>query len=410
MELAAGRLCEASDLAGRAILELRDAGLDLELDRARKLYVDIERRRLWFGEAAKAADQRVAAGLGGDGALLDAFLIRLELALAHAKDGDKALVAAAAAFPEGWGRDAATTIAAAVAAGTPRAAVKVPAGCPPRWKRLADVAAGTSDSAIGLAHHCGTEEPELRRWAAGRVDPKGGVVWVREAIEQRRGTDDAGVKGVIVADDDQAVLLVEPLADGLHVLVLRGRRPDLDFAVAKDDGGLAAFWDAVHVDPSAERLASAAKRVSSALFPDAVAKSLDGVKRLWISVSEPVGPLPFDLLPFGDGLLIDRFDVLTVKSAAELVRARARRAPPMLSALKSPDATLDARYEVVSFGAIGDAARMQIFLGVASRQAEGRDVAEALREAKLALRAETKDAPPAKGVPAWAALLLRGAP
>jgi hypothetical protein len=413
VEFGLGRLYEASELAGRAIVQLRDSGLDMERDRARKLYVDIERRRLWFGEAEKAAAQRIAAGPPGDDArrddaLLDVFLIRLELTLKRQKDAANRLAEAAAAFPEGWRRDAATHVAKSVTSDERAShdSVVVPPDAPPRWTLLRDVASADGD-ALALAKRCGADEPELRRWAASRVDPKGGRV--REAIELRRGMDDFFSKG-FVDRPDEAVLLVEPLGGRMHVLVVRGGAADADFDVADGDAGLAGFWDAVNVDPSAEHLASAAKRVSSALFTDAVVKSLDGVKRLWVSVSEPLGPLPFDLLPFGDGLLIDRFDVLTVKSAAELARARTRAEPPMLTTLVSPYASLDTRHALVAFGTPDAKARARLFELIGAAENKGEDAATALREAKLALRAETKDAAPAKGVPAWAVFLLRGAP
>jgi hypothetical protein len=409
MELDLGRLYEASDLAGRAVVELREAGLDVELDRARKLYVDIERRRLWFGEAAKAADQRLAALPPGDDArrddaMLDLLLIRTDLYVRTDEAVPQQITDTVGMFPAGWKRDLAKQYVDAAVTDNgfnSRDVVAVPPGAPARWTLLHDVASGRGD-ADEIAKRCGAEEPELRRRIAPRVRSK----FLNTDLLRRADISPSWSSPAA----DEAFVYVDRQFLLTFVSVVRGEILSAGHWSVRDPG-LADFWDAAFVDPSPAHLTAAATRVSAALFPPDVVKKLDGVKRLYISVSEPLGPLPYDLLPFGDGLLIDRFEVITVNSLTELTRARKLPEPPLLATLVSPYASLDERHALVVFGTVDPKARTRLFELIGKFQNEGKDAASALHAAKLALRAEWKPdpkAPPA--VPAWAAFLLRGAP
>lgn len=408
MERDLGRVFEASELAGRAVVELKGSGLEMELDRARELYVSLQRRRNMWIDAAKATEQRLATGkVGGparrENALLDLLFIRIEQMRAGAKDGESAAREVVEQFEEGWRRDVAghSVVAAADRDTSAPALPALPADVGERWKLLRDAVLATDSSkALAVAARCGDAEPEIRRWVAVlafmREDPS--------AIELRRHAQPiVEIPARIVSRDDEAVLLIEPCGDHTSVSVLRkgsARSHPID-----GDAGFAAFWDAAWVEPP--KVADAARRVSDALFDADTRKALDGVKRLWISLPEPLGPLPFDLLPYGGGVLLDNFEVLTVPSLAELDAARARPDPPLLTELVSPYATLESRHALVRVGIADAAARARLVELVAKSQKDGRDPCTALREAKLALRAEAKSDP--KTVPAWAAFLLRGA-
>ena len=422
MERDLGRVFEASELAGRAVVELRESGLAVELDRARELYVSLQRRRNMWIDAAKATEQRLAAGKIGDAArrenvLLDLLLIRIEQLLAGATNGEAAAREVAAQFEDGWRRDVANVAVGSAVGGFQgnREVQTFPDSVSERWRLLYDVALespdlNSPDRLLGLARRCGDTESELRRWAAALAFK---LELAERPVELRRHPVPDDVDAAKLAlRDDEAVLLVEPFGGDTITVLLRkngrrlGRRID-------GDAGLAALWDATWVEPP--KLADAARRVSDALFGgggkggdlEAPREFLTGVRRLWVSLPEPLGPLPFDLLPYGDGMLIDAFEVMTVNSLAELNTARARTDPPLLTELVSPYATLDLRHALVRVGMTDPAARTRLFELIGQAQNKGLDTSAALREAKLALRKETAADP--KRVPAWAAFLLRGA-
>src|SRR5204863_3961193 len=103
MEMDLGRLYEASELARQALDDLKPAGMDSELDRARKLYVDLQRRRGWMLDADVVAAQRadaipVTETARRDDALLDLLLIRIDGVLERRTDAEKKLLAATALF------------------------------------------------------------------------------------------------------------------------------------------------------------------------------------------------------------------------------------------------------------------------------------------------------------------------
>ncbi len=413
MEERAGRLFEASELAGRAVVQLDRSGLDMELDRARKLYVDLQRRRGWFLDAEKVTGQRIDARDVGDDArredaLLDLLLVRIELTQQRRADAEKNALAAAQTFAEGWRRDLASACVRA-AAGAAGEIPAPPADASPRWRLLHDVAAGAS-TATELVKRCVVAaEPELRRWAASR---EFGGTSDECAVELRR-QDHEEIEALLadttfVKAADEAVLIVEPTGDKTELrLRMNG---DVFSAQTVGDAGLADFWDACWVAPSPKLLAAAAQRVSDAFFPKRIADRVAGARRLWISVAEPLGPLPFDLLPFGEGKLLDRCEVLDVSSLSEFARCRGRASPAAPEFLVSPYATLDARHALVEVGAVDPKIRARFLQLVAKARATGKDVSAAVRDAKLALRAEWKPDPKAPPtLPPWAAFLLRGA-
>jgi hypothetical protein len=395
-------------VAGRAVVQLIGSGLLMELDRARELYCDLQRARGWWIDAEKISQQRLTGTTPGDAArredaILDLAVIRIEFLFQRRADAEKDALAAAEMFSEPWQRDLAKACVRA-AAGAPGELPEPPAGSAPRWKLLRDVASGKGDAAA-LAKSCGDAEPELRRWLAARLASSSDDV---RALELRRRAAPASFDPkTLVQREDEALLFVEPLGGSTSVVLLRKGR--ITRVEAAGDAGLAAFWDACWVDP--RQLDAAAKRVSAALFDPRITADLAGAKRLWVSVAEPLGPLPFDLLPYGDAQLIDAFEVETVSSLSEFAESRARRDPPMLTMLSSPHASLDARHAVVVTAPFPAAARTRIFQLLGASQNQGLDAGGALRKAKLALRDEWKpDAKSPPSVPAWAALLLRGAP
>jgi hypothetical protein len=415
MEMKLGRLYEASDLAGRAVIQFRDSGLEWELDGARKLYVDLQRRRLWFRDAEKATTQRLAAAGVGDiarreDAMLDLLFIRIELLSQRQKDAEKNALAAAAMFPDDWRRGLAMAAIDAALGSPSTRAPDAPASLDARsrWGLLRDLVAG-KDPAADVAERAGAAEPELRRWAATRQFGAGHDEYL---VEMRRRSDPTIPVDVaaFVTNEDEAVLLVEPIGAKTIVRLLRKGR-----VVAADvdgDADLPDFWDACWVAPSPTHLDAAAKRVSESLFSKAIVEGLTGVMRLWISVPEPLGPLPFELVPFGKGALLDQFEVIAVNSLTELSNARSRAATARPVMLSNPYATLDARNAIAQIGG-ADAKASARFLELVTggRSLVGRPVAEAVRNAKHDLRATWRPDPKAPPcVPPWAAFLLRGAP
>jgi tetratricopeptide (TPR) repeat protein len=414
LEAGAGRLYEASELAGRAVIQLRGSGLEWELDRARELYVDLQRRRGWFLDAEKATTQRLAADVGDlarrEDVSLDLLFVRIELVLQRRPDAEKNALATAATFADDWRRALATDAVAAAAGRPPKGGFKAPEGLDPRarWGLLLDLVTGRSP-AEDVASRAGAEEPELRRWALTKRFGSGHDEFL---VEMRRRPDPKVPidLATFVESEDEAVLLVEPIGAKTIVRLLRKGR--IVAADVEGDAGLADFWDATWVAPSPANLEASANRVSESLFQKAVVDGLTGVKRLWISVPEPLGPLPFDLLHFESQTLLDRFETMTTPSLTELSGCRARASIHKPIVLASPYETLERRNALVEVG--GRTLRE-------SNDARGRLVllqppferpfdSSVLREAKLAMRAEWQPDPKRPSVPVWAAFLLRGAP
>jgi tetratricopeptide (TPR) repeat protein len=413
MEMGLGRLYEASELAGRAVIQLRGSGLEWELDKARKLYVELQRRRGWFVDAEKATTQRLAAQVGDlarkEDVQIDLLFIRIELLNQRRKDAETNARAAAATFPDDWRRGLATDAVDASLGRPPKSALAPPGALDvrSRWGLLRDLVGGKTP-AEDIASRAGAEEPELRRWAASKRFGAGHDEYL---VELRRRPDPTIPVDVseLMTREDEALLLVEPIGEKTIVRLLRkGRIVKADVA---GDAGLTDFWDATWVAPSPQHLEAAAKRVSKDLFGDLVSVDLDGVRQLWISLPEPLGPLPFDLLPFKDQMLLDRFHVVTVNSLTELSRARERVATESPSILLSPYATLDAPCAYVAFDeSVRDSASRRFDLLKNMLLLTSKDRLVALREQKLKWRAEWKPDPNRPSVPPWACFLLRGAP
>src|SRR5262249_23726488 len=152
------------------------------------------------------------------------------------------------------------------------------------------------------------------------------------------------------------------------------------------DVALDPFSDACRFKPTAELLEETSQGVSAALFDASATDKLTGVRRLWISLPEPLGPLPFDLLWHRQLQLLDSFGAWTVHRLTELAAARARPAPPTIELLPSPYSTLETRYALVQVAEVDPAARARFLALVAKARAAGKDAGAAVREAKLALR------------------------
>jgi len=420
MEMGLGRLYEASELAGRAVVQLRDSGLEWELDKARKLYVDLQRRRLFFVDAEKATTQRLAAQVGDaarrEDVLLDLLVIRIELLTECAKDAEKDAFGMIDLIPEGPRRDLALRAVKNARGGVFEAPID--ASLAGRWRLLADVLAlAIDDPQIKVVcARCGDAEPELRRWAASKVH-YGDRLWAHETRRRADVADRKEIEDSLVEGD--VVVSMEPIYGRIDVCTTwveatpdnpRKRRGDCTEVAGADPLLLASFWDAANVDRRPEALASTARSLADALWREIA--WAPAAKRVIVSVPGLFGPLPFDLLPHSyGGTWIDKHEVVVVTSLTEYVRCRARPAPPSPSILDSPFATLDARHAIALLGPIDLATRGRFVASMNAALASGKDASAAVREAKLALRAEWKPDPKAPPVvPPWACFLLRGAP
>ena len=419
LEERAGRLTEASGLAGKAVVQLTN-GPALELDRARKRFADLQRRRLWFRDAEKITELRLESGpAGGERgrleALCDLFLVRLELTLQEENGAHERARESVASLPQAPIRGVAHAALEATFGGAQDRPVPVlpelPPDAPASWRllrRVVELARRTSD-ANGILDEewMRNDEPELRRWAASLERDRLGGVAVTEA---RRSAAPASREEIVAAAGSDLLVLVEPW--GHLALVTRIHAGAEEHQFAETGDGLRALWDAANVDPAPERLAAGAASVARALAW--ALEPLAGAappRRVIFSVSPPLGPLPFDLLPWGDGVLLDACEVLTVQSGTELVRARQRAAAMVVSELGDPHATLEARHGIVRLAPIDPASRARLFATFGAGLNRGLDASAALAEAKRAFRASPGDAaagPPR--IPAWAALVLRGAP
>ena len=257
-----------------------------------------------------------------------------------------------------------------------------------------------------MCSRCGETEPELRRWAARRMSEAS----LPLSHDIRRRSDPGPAEQLVAAAaPDEIVLSVEPFGDHLEVCAISNGRAQL--RRVEGDGGLGDFRTAAQFEPAPSRLAAAAARVGESVFT-----SLRGapasVRRVVVSVPEVYGFLPFDLVPFEDGQILDRFEIVIVPSVTQLARARFLPEPPMLSELPAFTSRLEARHAIVRREPVDPAARARLFQLLGEAQNAGAGASAALRQAKLALRAQWKPDPskPAPGVPPWASFLLRGAP
>jgi hypothetical protein len=340
-----------------------------------------------------------------DDLLLDLLIERIELA----DEGFPAFAAKAretvGAFEQGWRRELASAAIEAVAG---HGAVRVPSApndAPARWKLLADVLALKTDdqtAVLAVCARCGDAEPELRRWAASKL-VHAARPWLHDL---RRRADAASAKEI--ADGlraDEILLSVEPHAGVTEVSWTSKQGGGV--REVPGDALLRDFYVAAVFEPA--RLEAAAKALGDSVFASAAGADAT-VRRLVLSVPEPYVPLPYDMVPFGDGRLIDRFEVVVVSSATELLRARARPAPPILAQLPSPFSTLDGRYAVVRPPECDVKDRARFFALTGAAQNAGKDASAAVREAKLTMRKEWTPDPAKPVVPPWATFLLRGAP
>jgi CHAT domain-containing protein/tetratricopeptide (TPR) repeat protein len=138
-----------------------------------------------------------------------------------------------------------------------------------------------------------------------------------------------------------------------------------------------------HLSPEPDEAAGSdrGRALSEALF-EPIVHALRGKERLFIAPDGNVALLPFGALAYGDGYLVDRFDIRYLTSGRDLIRLRARApsregiAPPLV--VSAPDfdlATGPAAPRVEKTAGVGSGLRFHRLDGAA---AEGRDVARLL--------------------------------
>jgi len=424
MEDAAGDPDRARELADRALHHLAGGGLPMEADRAQALVVSANRRLLAFGDAERVTLARLKQGVPGpparlDDAILDLFLVRLERAGAGGDDAARKLAEVLGELPQGAVRDVAAALAHPGVAAVPPDVESLS----PRLRTLREAASlHDADPAelLAFARRAPTGEPEIRRWALARaVTPRDGVGARRidpcEWTDLRRGAEpvtEAKLRAVLAADE--AFVLIEPVGAWTHVVWMTGASGG-DRNIP-GDLALPRLWDAVHVERTAAAVQTAGAEVLAAgLRETLVAARAAGARRLTISIASPLGPLPLEALPWGEGTqtgtIADAFDVAVVASASERVAAAARPegdAPPAV--LRSPVAPLAARRALVAAAPTDAAAEQRFSEALRAALAKGLAVPLAVRTAKETLRAAGAAGPAQpSGVPLWATYVLRGA-
>ncbi len=318
----AGDRRRAVEILLRAEGHLAGGDAPVQRDRIQARLMRLQRERGWFHAAREWGERRLASGALTDDAdgRLDLLLVYLELAAA----GEVPPVIAGAAPAEPF-LSRARRLAASDR--DPERGARLLAGIdgksPPseaQDPRIADLLAiphASADVARRLAEKNGVDQPELRRLAARRgllnVGPDDhGLAF--QLLEHRRTCWKMDLERTRKAcAPGQVYLAVEPCGDFTAVMTVAA--DGSTFRLAGPSTPLRDLWDAAHVEPSRERIEVTAKAVGELLAPELA--SVPQGATLGIGMAPPMGPLPWDLVPVGDGLLLDRCAVVTASEANE---------------------------------------------------------------------------------------------
>ncbi|MCE9635206.1 MAG: hypothetical protein K8T90_05810 [Planctomycetes bacterium] len=417
LERDAGDPEEASRIADQAIFHLTDGPYVVELDRARKLWADLQRRRGYFIDAERVAADRVKAGPPGaqaqrDDAALDLFLIRWELASAQPNRSREALPDVAGRIPDAATRD----VAVAVAKGETPSVGTLAAGS--RARRLAEtvaLAAAAPGDVLASVRGLLRDEPEMARVALRRLAerPEGaraGLDWTAW-LDLWCGAEATSTKELTLAlEGGDRFLGVAPM--GRKTVIVHARAGELQGFVVDGDVGVTRFWEAVHNEPSAARLRSDGDVFTNTNETLRALLGADPEERLIICIGPPYGGFPMDMTGLGPQLsrrqLIDVRDIGFAASPAEIVAAARRPKPSALSFSRSPEAPLRDRNAIVTVVPVDDTTRGRFATLVEEARRRGVETSAAVREAKKRMREEYEPDPRHPGVPAWAAFVLRG--